>query len=54
MVSGVVLVAAFLAIAALAGVLAVTAYRRAGAREAGPGQPVPPARDHAYRDAHDF
>jgi hypothetical protein len=45
MVSGVVLVAAFLAIAGLAGFLGLTAYRRAGAREAVPGRRVPAAAD---------
>jgi hypothetical protein len=34
MVSGVILVAAFAAIAVLAGALAMTAFRRAGTREA--------------------
>jgi cytochrome c biogenesis protein CcdA len=36
MVSGIILVAAFAAMAALAVLLAVTAFRRAGSREAGP------------------
>jgi hypothetical protein len=35
-VSGVILVTAFLAIAILAGLLAVTAFRRAGSREVPP------------------
>jgi hypothetical protein len=37
-VSGVLLVAAFVAVAGLAGVLCVAAYRRAGARESGRDQ----------------
>jgi hypothetical protein len=54
MVSGVVLVAVFLAVAALAGALALAAYRRAGARETGSAREAAPGLDHTYRDAHDF
>jgi hypothetical protein len=54
MVSGVVMVLTFLAIAALAGILALAAYRRAGTREAAPASEAAPGLDHTYRDAHDF